>query len=106
MQSGLSDAHGLRGICQQQLGCMDLMQHLHRNLANVNETYRHFMHILHKRARAPLPCPMLQALPCSSAALCKYLPCMIDACCDRLLFVDMRLAWASCRDAHQLMHAA
>ena len=44
--------HGLRGICQQQLACMDLVQQLQRNLEAVNETFRHFMHILHKRARA------------------------------------------------------
>lgn len=71
LQSGLSDAHGLRGICQQQLGCMDLMQHLHRNLANVNETYRHFMHILHKRVLTTfqLATVIVQAYPAASDML-------------------------------------
>ena len=48
-QEGLQDVDGLRGMCQAQLNAMGLLSRLQSNLAATNETFRHFMFIVHKR---------------------------------------------------------
>ncbi|KAK9810914.1 hypothetical protein WJX73_007882 [Symbiochloris irregularis] len=70
-KEGLTDVDGLSGICEAQLAGMGLVQALQHNLTATNETFRHFMFIVHKRVLTlfQLATVIVQAYPAAEDML-------------------------------------